>query len=93
MAGQVDPEDSKYGGVALRFHHRHEANQPEVNITRAIPDFLIINGLAVSEQIFEENPPSPDGSLRVIARREIRTWPASSDEGREGEEAVSELLG
>ena len=74
MTGQIDPNDSRYVKAAERILQRHEANQPEANITSAIRDFLILTGLASSEQIVEENPPSPDGSRRAVDLTALDTF-------------------
>ena len=74
MTGQIDPNDSRYGEAAQRILQRYEANQPEANITSAIRDFLILTGLARSEQIVEENPPSYDGSRRAVDLTALDTF-------------------
>ena len=74
MAGQIDPNDSKYGEAAKRILQRHDANQPEANITSAIRDFLVDTGLARQEEIIEENPPSSDGSRRAVDLTALDTF-------------------
>ena len=74
MPGQIDPNDSRYAKAAERIIQRHDANQPEANITSAIRDFLIVTGLARAQDILEENPPSPDGSRRAVDLTALDTF-------------------
>ena len=66
----IDLEDPRYREAAGQILSRHEALQPEANITSAVRDFLTATGLARSEEIIEENPPS-DGSRRAVDLTQI----------------------
>ena len=57
-----NPSNKEYARAILQ---RHESGEAEANITSAVRDFLIATGLAKSEQIVEENPPS-DASRRAV---------------------------
>ena len=58
MTVHIDIADAKYRNAAAQILLRHDNFQPEANITSAVRDFLILTGLARSEEIVEENPPS-----------------------------------
>ena len=58
MPMHIDTNDPRYGHAAAEILRRHDSFQPEANITSAVRDFLILTGLARSEEIIEENPPS-----------------------------------
>ena len=62
---QPDINDPKYEAAAHAVLRRHDLGEAEANITSAVRDFLIATGLAKSEQIVEENPPS-DSSRRAV---------------------------
>ena len=66
----ADPKYKKAAGEILRRHNNFEA---EANITSAVRDFLILAGLAQSEEIVEENPPS-DGSRRAVDLTALDTF-------------------
>ncbi len=65
MAGQIDYNDSRYKEAADEIRRRHDSNESEANITSAVRDFLILTGLARSEEIVEENPPADDSRRAV----------------------------
>ena len=65
MAVHIDINDPRYRDTAAQILLRHENFQPEANITSAVRDLLILTGLARSEEIAEENPPS-DASRRAV---------------------------
>ena len=65
MPMHIDTNDPRYGHAAAEILRRHDSFQPEANITSAVRDFLILTGLARSEEIIEENPPS------VASRRAV----------------------
>ncbi len=52
---------------------RHDNFEAEANITTAVRDFLILTGLAESDEIIEENPPS-DGSRRAVDLTALDTF-------------------
>ena len=52
---------------------RHQRNEAEANITSAVRDFLIATGLAKSDEIVEENPPS-DSSRRAVDLTALDTF-------------------
>ena len=58
MTESIDHNDPKYPEAAATILNRHDAGRPEAEITSAVRDFLILTGLAKSEEIKEENPPA-----------------------------------
>ena len=74
MPVHIDPNDPRYTDAAAEILRRHDSNEPEANITSAVRDFLILTGLAKSEEITEENPPSPDGSRRAVDLTALDTF-------------------
>ena len=58
MALHIDIDDHRFREAAEQILLRHDNFQPEANITSSVRDFLILTGLARSEEIVEENPPS-----------------------------------
>ena len=58
MAPHLDYDDPKYAAGAAEILRRHDNAEAEANITSAVRDFLILTGLAKSDEIDEENPPS-----------------------------------
>ena len=74
MPVHIDPNDPRYADAAAEILRRHDSNEPEANITSAVLDFLILTGLARSEEIAEENPPSPDGSRRAVDLTALDTF-------------------
>ena len=73
MAQHIDISDPKYRDAAAQVLLRHDNFQPEANITSAVRDFLILTGLARSEEIVEENPPS-DASRRAVDLTALDTF-------------------
>ena len=73
MAGHLDENDPKYPILAAGILGRHERNEAEANITSAVRDFLIQTGLAKSDEIVEENPPS-DASRRAVDLTALDTF-------------------
>ena len=65
MSDQLDYHDPRYAESAAEILRRHNNAELEANITSAVRDFLILTGLAKSEEIFEENSPS-DESRRAM---------------------------
>ena len=73
MAAHIDIDDPGYRGAAAEILRRHDGFQPEANITSAVRDFLILTGLARSEEIIEENPPS-EASRRAVDLTALDTF-------------------
>ena len=73
MAIHIDIDDSKYATAAAEILRRHEDGGAEANITSAVRDFLIFTGLARSEEMREEDPPS-DGSRRAVDLTALDTF-------------------
>ena len=68
MQKHLDLDDPRYAAAAAQVLRRHEAgmtDEHETNITSAVRDFIIITGLATSDEIVEEYPPAP-GSLNAV---------------------------
>ncbi len=74
MPGQIDPSDERISRAAGEILRRHNAGEPEANITSAVRDFLIATGLVRSEEIREENPPSADGSRLAVDLTALDTF-------------------
>ena len=73
MVEQIDYNDPVGRQSAVEMLHRHDQFEPEANITSAIRQFLTQTGLAQSDEIVEENPPS-DGSRRAVDLRALDTF-------------------
>ncbi len=73
MAIHIDIGDPKYRNAAEQILRRHDRGEPEANITSAVRDFLILTGLARSEEMVEENPPS-DASRRAVDLTALDTF-------------------
>ena len=73
MATHIDLNAPRYRDAAAQILSRHDALQPEANITSAVRDFLTATSLARSEEIIEENPPS-DGSRRAVDLTALDTF-------------------
>ena len=73
MTLHIDINDMKYRDAAEQVLSRHDNFQPEANITSAVRDFLILSGLARSEEIVEEDPPS-DASRRAVDLTALDTF-------------------
>ena len=65
MATYINLDDPQYRDAAAQMLSRHDALQPEANITSAVRQFLVLTGLVRNEEIVEENPPS-DSSRRAV---------------------------
>ena len=74
MSGQIDPSDKRISHAAGELLRRHNAGEPEANITSAVRDFLIATGLVRSKEIREENPPSADGSRLAVDLTALDTF-------------------
>ena len=73
MSIHIDPNDPRFRHAAAEILRRHDSFQPEANITSAVRDFLILTGLARSEEIIEENPPS-EASRRAVDLTALDTF-------------------
>ncbi len=73
LAIHFDTEDPKYHSAAAEILRRHEDGGAEANITSAVRDLLLLTGLARSEQMREENPPS-DGSRQAVDLTALDTF-------------------
>ena len=73
MPLHIDVNDPRYRDSAAQVLFRHDAFQPEANITSAVRDFLVLTDLARSEEILEENPPS-DGSRMAVDLTALDTF-------------------
>lgn len=69
----IDTNDPRYRDAASEKLRRHDNFDPEANITSAVRDFLILTGLARSEEMIEENPPS-DASRRAVDLTALDTF-------------------
>ena len=65
MPDQIDLDDPRYGAAAAEMLRRHDNYEAEANITSAIRDFLIVTGLAKSDEIDEEVSPAT-GSIKAV---------------------------
>ena len=52
----------------------YDRYEPEANITSAVRDFLILTGLAESDEIVEENPPSEDSRRKAVDLTALNTF-------------------
>ena len=66
-------DDARFKELANSILQRHQRNEAEANITSAVRDFLIATGLANSDEIEEENPPS-DTSRRAVDLTALDTF-------------------
>ena len=73
MSTHLDVSDRRYAESAAAILRRHDNFEAEANITTAVRDFLILTGLAESDEIIEENPPS-DGSRRAVDLTALDTF-------------------
>ena len=73
MPTQLDLDDSRYQTAAGEILRRHDNFELEANITSAVRDFLILTGLAKSEEIVEEAPPAR-GSGRAVDLTALNTF-------------------
>ncbi len=65
MPDQIDLDDPRYKRAAAKILRRHDDYHAEANITSAIRDFLIVTGLANSDEINEEVAPAT-GSGKAV---------------------------
>ena len=73
MPVAIDYKDPRYAQSAGEMLRRHRSFESEANITSAVRDFLILTGLAKSDEITEENPPS-DSSRRAVDLTALDTF-------------------
>ena len=73
MAIHIDVDDPKHRNAAAEILRRHDNGEPEANITSVVRDFLIVTGLARSEGMVEENPPS-GASRRAVDLTALDTF-------------------
>ncbi len=73
MPVPIDYKDPRYAESAGEMLRRHRSFESEANITSAVRDFLILTGLAKSDEITEENPPS-DTSRRAVDLTALDTF-------------------
>ena len=73
MVTHLDTSDPAFREAAAAILWRHENFEAEANITSAVRDFLILAGLAGSDEIIEENPPS-DTSRRAVDLTALDTF-------------------
>ena len=73
MPPHIGLDDPEYRDAAAQILSRHDALQPEANITSAVRDFIVLTGLAMNEEIIEENPPS-DSSRRAVDLTALDTF-------------------
>ena len=69
----ININNRRYRDAAAEILSRHDALQPEANITTAVQGFLTTTGLVKSEEMVEENPPS-DGSRRAVDLTALDTF-------------------
>ena len=72
-ATHINLDDPRYKDAAGQILSRHDALQPEANITSAVRQFLVLTGLARNEEIIEENPPT-DASRRAVDLTALDTF-------------------
>ena len=65
MTTFIDYNDPRYAEAAREILRRHDNAEQEANITSAVRDFLVLTGLAKSEEINEENPPASQSRRAV----------------------------
>ena len=73
MLKHIDHDDPKFRNSAAEILRRHNAGEPEANITTAVRDFLTLTGLAAPNEIVEENPPA-QGSRRAVDLTALDTF-------------------
>ena len=72
-ATHINLDDPRYRDAAAQILFRHDALQPEANITSAVRQFLVQTGLARDEEIIEENPPT-DSFRRAVDLTALDTF-------------------
>ncbi len=65
MTAQIDFDDPRFEIAAGEILRRHNAGEPEANITSAVRDFLVLTRLAESHEIVEEAPPAAGSGSAV----------------------------
>ncbi len=73
MGTHLDISNPAYRAAAEAILRRHDNFEAEANITSAARDFFILTGLARSDEIVEENPPS-DESRRAVDLTALDTF-------------------
>ena len=73
MSIGIDYNDPQYAQAAAEILRRHDAGEPEANITSAVRNFLILTGLVRADEIVEENPPA-EGSRRAVDLAALDTF-------------------
>ena len=73
MPIHIDPNDPRYCHAAAEILRPHDNFEPEANITSAVRDFLILTGLARTEEMVEEDPPAR-GSRRAVDLAALDTF-------------------
>ena len=73
MVTHLDINEPAYREAAAAILRRHDNFEAEANITSAVRDFLMLTGLAGSEEIIEENPPT-DASRRAVDLTALDTF-------------------
>ena len=73
MLEHIDYADPRYRSAAAEILRRHEKYDAEANITTAVRDFLVVTGLAGSDEIVEENPPA-EHSRRAVDLTALDTF-------------------
>ena len=66
-------DDPGINSAAVELLRRHEAQEPEANITSAIRDFLTATGLTKPEELVKENPPV-DSSRQAVDLTALDTF-------------------
>ena len=66
-------DDPNSTAAAVELLRRHDAQEPEANITSAVRDFLTATGLTKPEEIVEENPPT-DSSRQAVDLTALDTF-------------------
>ena len=69
----INLNDLRFRDAAAEILTRHDALQPEANITTAVQGFLTRTGLVKSQEMVEENPPS-DTSRRAVDLTALDTF-------------------
>ena len=73
MVAQIDYNDPRYAQAAAEILRRHDAGEPEANITTAVRDFLVVTGLVRADEIVEEESPA-QGSRRAVDLTALDTF-------------------
>ncbi len=73
MLVQIDDNDPRCVEAAAEILRRHDAGEPEANITSAVRNFLTATGLVKDDEIALENPPA-QGSRRAVDLAALDTF-------------------